>query len=405
MARPPMGWNSWDCFGPCVTEDEVRANAAVMAERLLPHGWDTVVIDIQWYEPTAHAHGYNDDAPLVLNEYGIHQPAPNRFPSAADGTGFRPLFDHLHALGLRAGLHVMRGIPKLAVARGLPIRGTAWTARDAADTSSTCAWNHDNVGLDHDHPAAQAYYDSQVATFAAWGVDFLKVDDMAAPYYSREVAAYAEAIRRSGRDIALSLSPGTRLTPEHLDHLRAHARMWRISDDLWDRWVDVRDQFDRLALWAPLQREGGWADADMLPLGRIGIRAERGEPRNSRLTPDEQRTLMSLWLLARSPLMMGGDLPSSAEPTFALLTNDDALAVLDAHTSAEVHRDASLRVWRAEADAATYVGVFCLADEPVALDASHWTGPRATDLWDHAPTDPTHLAIPAHGARLLRIEE
>lgn len=178
------------------------------------------------------------------------------------------------------------------------MKGTEYTARDIADTGSTCPWNPDNYGLNHDHPGAQAYYDSQVATFASWGVDFIKADDMLFPYHEREIAAYAEAIRRSGRGIALSLSPGTGLDDAHLAHLRENAQMWRISDDLWDRWDDVEAQFDRLARWAPHQQAGGWADADMLPLGRIGIRAERGEPRDSGLTCDEQRTLLSLWVLA-----------------------------------------------------------------------------------------------------------
>lgn len=405
-----MGWNSWDCFGTTVTEDEVIANAEVMAQRLLPYGWDTVVVDIQWYDPTARAHGYNENAPLLLDAHGIHQPAPNRFPSAADGAGFGPLAARVHDLGLRFGLHIMRGIPKIAVERDLPVTGTEYTARDVADTSSTCAWNPDNYGLNHDHPGAQAYYDAQVATFASWGVDFIKADDMLAPYHHREIEAYAEAIRRSGRDIALSLSPGTGLDVAHLDHLRANATMWRISDDLWDRWDDVEAQFDRLARWAPHQRPGGWADADMLPLGRIGIRAERGEPRDSRLTPDEQRTLMSLWVLGRSPLMMGGHLPETDEATFALLTNPEVLRILThSRDNAEVHRDGDLRVWRAEdVDGGAWVGLFWLGesaltrpvtDVPGVADS---TGP-ATDVWTGEPADLAALTIPAHGVRLLRL--
>ncbi len=170
-ATPPMGWNSWDSFGTTVTEDEVLANARVLHDHLLPHGWDHVVVDIAWYDPTARSHGYNPDAPVVLDGYGRQLPAPNRFPSAADGAGFRPLADAVHALRLRFGVHVMRGIPRAAVHADLPVHGTAWTARDAADTASTCAWNPDNYGLDHDHPAAQAYLDAQVAQLADWGVD------------------------------------------------------------------------------------------------------------------------------------------------------------------------------------------------------------------------------------------
>jgi alpha-galactosidase len=410
-ATPPLGWNSWDCFGTTVTEDEVLANAEVMSRRLLPFGWDIVVVDIQWYDPTARAHGYNDDAPLVLDRFGIHQPAPNRFPSSSDGSGFTSLAARVHDLGLRFGLHIMRGIPKIAVEQELPVKGTGYTARDIADTSSTCPWNPDNYGLDHDHPGAQAYYDSQVATFASWGVDFIKADDMLAPYHDREIAAYAEAIRRSGRDIALSLSPGTGLDVTHLDHLRENAVMWRISDDLWDRWEDVLAQFDRLARWAPLQQPGGWADADMLPLGRIGIRAERGEPRDSRLTPDEQRTLMSLWVLGRSPLMMGGHLPETDDATFALLTNPEVLRILS-HSSenAEIAADGDMRLWRARDSqtGATWVGVFWLGGSGTTIPLLRLDGvPQArsaVDVWTGETTSLETIAVPAHGVRLLRFD-
>ena len=200
---------------------------------------------------------------------------------------------------------MMRGIPRRAVELDLPVYGTGWTARDAADTDNVCAVEPGQLGLDHDHPGAQAYSTRRWRSSPAWGVDFIKADDMLAPYHGREIEAYARAIERTGRDIVLSLSPGTHLSTAHLDHLRAHAQMWRISDDLWDRWEDVHAQFARLARWAPFQQPGGWADADMLPLGRIGIRAERGDDRSSRLTPDEQRTLLTLWVMARSPLMIG----------------------------------------------------------------------------------------------------
>ncbi|WP_256725951.1 glycoside hydrolase family 27 protein [Streptomyces sp. IMTB 2501] len=415
--RPPMGWNSWDCYGTTVTEDEVLANAVFLRDRLLPHGWDTVVVDIQWYEPTARAHGYNPDAPLVLDAYGRQLPAPSRFPSAAGGAGFAPLARRIHSLGLRFGLHIMRGIPRRAVTAQLPVLGTDFTADEIADTGSACPWNSDNYGLNHDHPGAQAYYDSQVAQFADWGVDFVKADDMLFPYHEREIAAYARAIERGGRPIELSLSPGTDVSLARLDHLREHATMWRVCDDLWDRWEDVEAQFARMARWAPWQGEGGWADADMLPLGRVGIRAERGEDRLSRLTRPEQISLLTLWLIARSPLMMGGDLPSSPPETLELLTNDEALAVLMHSTgNREVLREGDLVLWTArDTDGRTrYAAVFSLADGPrryaVPLGS---IGARAADhvreLWTRTDGvhDGRHLAVdlPAHGAALYRLAQ
>ncbi|WP_219818395.1 glycoside hydrolase family 27 protein [Clavibacter michiganensis] len=415
---PPMGWNSWDSYGTTVTEEEVLANARFMAEHLLPSGWDTVVVDIQWYEPTARAGGYNEDPPVELDGFGRQMPAVNRFPSAAGGAGFGPLARAVHDLGLRFGIHIMRGIPRRAVQLDLPVEGTGSTASRIADTSSVCAWNPDNYGLDHDHPDAQAYYDGQLAQFAAWGVDLVKADDMLSPYHHREIAAYHRAIERSGRDIVLSLSPGTHLSTAHLDHLRVSAEMWRVSDDLWDRWSDVHDQFARMARWAPFQRAGGWADADMLPLGRIGIRAERGEDRDSRLTLEEQRTLMSLWIMSRSPLMYGGDLPRSRPETIALLTVPDMIRILQrSEDNREVVREGDLVVWTAVAtDAdARYAAVFHLGDAPAEHrvpvtsvgvrpgEAGTWT-----DAWTGSRVavdgDALVLDVPGHGSRVLRFD-
>ncbi|MFG1910778.1 glycoside hydrolase family 27 protein [Kribbella sp. NPDC048928] len=408
MVTPPMGWNSWDCFGTTVTEAEVLANAQVMHDELLPFGWDTVVVDIAWYDPTARSHGYNENAPVVLDEYGRQLPAPQRFPSAADGAGFGPLAGRVHALGLKFGLHIMRGIPRRAVELDLPVYGTSWRAGEIADPENVCAWNPDNLGLNHDHPGAQAYYDAQVAQFANWGVDFVKADDMLAPYHSREIEAYARAIQRSGREIVLSLSPGTMLSTHHLDHLRSNAQLWRISDDLWDRWEDVHAQFARLARWAPFQQPGGWADADMLPLGHIGIRAERGDDRNSRLTVDEQKTLLTLWAMARSPLMMGGDLPTTSPETLALLKNPALQEVLTTSTNArEIIReplaDGELIVWTAEAPNHSYAAIFWTgaASREVTLPAD--LPAPARDLWTGTPATEPADTVPAHGVRWLEL--
>jgi alpha-galactosidase len=414
-ATPPMGWNSWDCYGTTVTEPEVMANAEFMAARLLPHGWDTVVVDIQWYEPTARAGGYNEHAPLELDPYGRPVPVVARFPSAAGGLGFAPLADRIHGLGLRFGLHIMRGIPRIAVERNLPVLGTDVRAGEIADRDAVCDWNTDNFGLDHSRPGAQAYYDSLLALFAEWGVDFVKADDMIGPYHDREIEAFATALRRSGRDMVLSLSPGRSLSLEHAEHLRRHADMWRISDDLWDRWTDVFDQFERAARWAPYAAPGAWPDADMLPLGRIGIRAERGTDRPSRLTWDEQRTLMTLWCIARSPLMYGGDLPTSDQRTLDLLTNDEVLAVLTHSTgNRQVLREGDLVVWTADATdrAGRFVAVFNTGDAALTVElplssAGVAAGSRATDLWTGADLGELHRSLtttlPPHGSGLLRV--
>lgn len=115
---PPMGWNSWDCYGAGVTEEALRENARFMAAHLLPYGWNTLVCDIQWYEPQAKGNEYNNFVPVCMDDYGRLLPAENRFPSAAGGKGFGPIADYCHSLGLRFGIHIMRGIPRQAVHRG-----------------------------------------------------------------------------------------------------------------------------------------------------------------------------------------------------------------------------------------------------------------------------------------------
>lgn len=417
---PPRGWNSWDSFGPAVTEAEVLANAHFMAEHMLAFGWDTIVVDIQWYEPAARAGGYNDDADVVLDGYGRPLPTLNRFPSASGGRGFKPLADIVHGLGLKLGVHIMRGVPRRASVAELPLLGTTATIADIADVNDPCQWNTDNWGIDWSHPDAEAYYASLADLFASWDLDFVKADDMIYPYHRRDVEVMSAALAGIGRDIVLSLSPGIDDTVPHdgsippAEHVAAHATMWRISGDLWDRWEDVYKQFGLMARWAPLSATGAWADADMLPLGHIGIRAERGDDRMSLLTQAEQRTMMTLWSIARSPLMVGGDLPTSSAETIALLTNSAVLDV-NAHAtgSREALRDERHIVWTASVDGDPVVAVFAVGDDPidVTVDLASiglTTVDAGFDLWSGAPVavvdGGVHVQLSAHDATLVRLE-
>ncbi len=416
---PPMGWNSWDSFGTTVTEDEVKANAGYMASRLKSHGWQYIVVDIQWSDPNAKAHGYRPNAELVMDEYGRLMPAPNRFPSSANGRGFRPLADYVHNLGLKFGIHVMRGIPRRAVDADLPVFHSTARASAVADKASTCRWNTDMYGVDVSRPGGRDYYDSIVALYASWGVDFIKADDMFGPGpggdHSAEIAALSESIRKSGRPIVLSLSPGVR-DDSRGEFLAAHAQMWRISDDFWDRWVDLKNQFARLDRWSVHAGPGHWPDADMLPLGRIGIRAERGDPRMSRLTRDEQVSLMTLWSIARSPLMFGGNLPDNDDFTLSLLTNDEVLEVNQkAIASRQLFARENLVAWVAEAPGARakYVAVFNVGDTTDEEVRVNWAdlglaGKCAVrDLWAHrdigAMDGGTVFRVKPHAAALYRV--
>jgi alpha-galactosidase len=411
--RPPMGWNSWDCFGASVTEEEVLANARYLAEHLLPHGWDTVVVDIQWYEPDPGMDDYQEVSAPVLDAWGRPQPAVGRFPSSAGGRGFTDLAARIHDMGLRFGVHLMRGVPRRAAEEGLPILGSDATCADIADPANPCPWNPDDFGVDMTRPGAQAYYDSVLAMLAGWGVDYVKLDDVLyPPIQAAEIRAISRAIAASGRPMTLSLSPGKQLSLENLDLLRETAQAWRLSDDFWDDWDHLREQFQRAARWAPHQRPGGWADADMLPLGRIGIRAHVGDDRQSRFTPAERRTLVSLWCLLRSPLMFGGHLPDTDPATLALLTNDAVLELLASDASREIVRDGDLVVWAAERGSTRWRAVFQLGDAPRTMtahlaDLGCPDATRATDLWTGEELAVVDGGIPleveAHGVRLLRL--
>ncbi|MBQ6712499.1 MAG: hypothetical protein IJN28_01755, partial [Selenomonadales bacterium] len=173
---PPMGWNSWDCYGPAVNEATVRANAEFMAKHLKQYGWDYIVVDIQWSQPTATNHDYHPFTELCMDEYSRLIPAENRFPSSAGGKGFAPLAEYVHSLGLKFGIHIMRGIPRQAVHQNTPIKGSDKTARQIAKTSSICQWNTDMYGVDPEKDGAKAYYDSIFELYAEWGVDFIKID-------------------------------------------------------------------------------------------------------------------------------------------------------------------------------------------------------------------------------------
>ncbi|MCH5190468.1 MAG: glycoside hydrolase family 27 protein, partial [Oscillospiraceae bacterium] len=330
---PPMGWNSWDCYGAAVNEEQLLGNAEYMAKHLKEFGWQYVVCDIQWYEPKAKDNDYNNFTELCMDEYSRLIPAENRFPSSKNGAGFKPIADKIHAMGLKFGIHIMRGIPRQAVHRNTKIMKDGKTARQIAHHFSVCPWNTDMYGIDPRLDGAQEYYDSIFELYASWGVDFVKVDDICVtefrkwdnPYSaSAEVEMIRKAIDKTGREIVLSLSPG----PAEIsvaDHLCENANMWRLTGDFWDDWNQLLGMFDRCKLWEDIVREGCWPDCDMLPLGRISKNGMcHGEQnRYTKFTLDEQKTLMTLWCIFRSPLMFGGEMRENDEWTLSLITNPE----------------------------------------------------------------------------------
>ncbi len=412
--RPVLGWNSWDFYGTSINEEKTKAQADYLAANLLPYGWNLITVDIQWYEPNASGFTYNANATLVMDEWGRLTPATNRFPSAAGGAGFKPLADYVHAKGLKFGIHMMRGIPRQAWQQDLPVKGTVYTAKDIADTNSVCSWNPDMYGVDLDKPGAQAYYDSIFELVAAWEVDFVKIDDLSRPYHRKEVEAIRRAIDKTGRPIVFSTSPGE--TPLGSGaHVQAHANQWRISDDFWDTWAALLAQFKRLHDWTPYRGPGHFPDADMLPLGRVEAGSVTGTGRGTRFTNAEQYTLMSLWSIARSPLIHGGDLTQTDAFTLSLLTNDEVLAVNQRSTrNRQLFRSGDLVAWTADAEDSTdkYLALFntgaSAAPVSVTLSTLGYAGAvQVRSLWDKAElgafTGTFSRSIAPHGAGLYRL--
>jgi hypothetical protein len=430
-ATPPMGWNSWDAYGLTIDESDYRANTTVLAG-LKQYGWDYSVIDEGWYMQDPFADTVASRK-YVWDANGLLIPVSNRFPSAANGAGFKPLADWVHAQGLKFGIHIVRGIPRGVVDQNLPIAGSSFHAADAADKDAPCPWDEGNWGV-RDNEAGQAYYDSMLKLYASWGLDYIKVDCISDhPYRITEIRQIAEAIKKTGRPILLSLSPGpTQL--EHAAEVAKYAQMWRISDDHWDVWsaphkpgegefpFGVRDAFDRLAEWAPYVKPGAWPDEDMLPEGALMPHPGWGDPRQSRYTRDEQRTEFTLWVISRSPLILGTNLTKLDDFTRSLITNKDALEInqhaIESGQGLMPIKDGKTdsfpqRYWYARTRGHQYLAVFNLQDQATTSDLPwlvfHLTEkPHAIfDIWNqkHIPRAKTlHVELAPHGCALFSVE-
>lgn len=412
---PPMGWNSWDSYGPTVKEDEVKANADYMVKYLKQYGWNYIVVDIRWYVSNDKSHGYNQvDPQYNLDKYGRFIPSVNRFPSAADGKGFKPLADYLHQCGLKFGIHILRGVPIAAVEKKLPVKGTNVSAEDIYSKKELCKWVSDMYTVDASKKGAQEYYNSLFELYASWGVDLVKVDDLSQPYHRDEIEMIRKAIDSCGRKIVLSTSPGE--TPiEDAAHVQQNANMWRVIDDFWDDWQPLKAHFEIFDRWNKWRIKGAWPDGDMLPLGRLAIRAERGNARMTKFTKNEQYTLMTLWCIFKSPLMFGGNLPDNDAFTLSLLTNKDVLEVLNTsiHNRPLYDHDQDA-VWVADAPGskAEYIAIFNKSEEysVIKIDLKQlgfssavnvkdlWSGKNLEDI-----TSALNIKVPKHGARLLLV--
>lgn len=423
---PPMGWNSYDYYDTTVNEEQVRENANYMAEHMREYGWEYIVVDIEWY---SHKPGTMRDqfqyipfGDVEMDAYSRLQPDPERFPSSGDGSGFKKLADEIHNMGLKFGIHIMRGIPRIAAHLHGKIFGTDVTADMVADPSSICKWNPDMYGVKNTKEG-QLYYDSLFQMYAKWGVDFVKCDDICNtnlytdnPYSARhEIEMIAKAIQKCGRPIVLSLSPGPALI-EKAWHYEKYANMWRITDDFWDNWELLKDMFHRCELWENQVSQGCYPDCDMLPLGYVG--KGFGDERKTNFTYEEQKTMMTLWCVFGSPLMIGAELTKLDEITRSLLTNRDILNMLTPkcrpHQIRKSENEAIWTAYNAETNE-RYVALFNLADEEKKLEVSLeeiddlpekvntfelWTKER-----EQRRGGKIEEMIPAHGCKVYQIQD
>ena len=401
-ATPPMGWNSYNSFGSAVHEDEVKANADYVAKNLKQHGWQYVVVDFLWsYDnpPTSHiGNPYQKRLQdgsyipwLTMDKWGRLLPQPTKFPSAFGGKGFKPLATYVHQLGLKFGIHVMRGIPRQAVWAKTPVFGAKEVTADMiADTNSKCDWMNHMYGLDMNKPGAQAYLNSLLDLYASWGVDFIKVDDISRPYHKEEIEGYRKAIAQCRRPIVLSISPGETAISA-AEHVKQNANMWRMADDFWDNWKEVLHMFNYAKSWEGQGAPGHWPDCDMLQIGKLSKRGPVGEERYSRFTEDELYTHITFWSIYRSPLMIGCNLPENREIERKLLTNDEVLEVNQhGQSPKQLYKDDKNMIWYSMAPnhKGIYVALFNISDNTqdvsVDLSALGFKGKtQIRDLWKH----------------------
>ena len=419
---PPCGWNSWDCFGAGVNEEQLIANADYMAKHLKQYGWEYIVCDIQWYEPKACSNDYNNFTELCCDEYGRLIPAQNRFPSSKGGKGFKPIADYIHSLGLKFGIHIMRGIPRQAVHADLPIKDSEYTARQVAHHFSVCSWNTDMYGMKN-CDGAQDYYNSIIKMYADWGVDYIKCDDIAVTEFRKwdnpysadyEIEMLRNAIDSCGREIVLSLSPGPALR-DKAEHLKANANMWRLTGDFWDLWEHLYAMFDKCEEWQGVRGVGSYPDCDMLPIGRISklCSYHGAQNRMSNFTHDEHYTLMTLWGIFGSPLMIGGNMPENDDFTLSLLNNAEYMnmhrTVKNSHMlSRNEENGKGYIIWDGENENSRFVALFNTDEKPITINTAEKINifvDGSYDIWQKCTVCENSITVQPHGARLLKLNK
>jgi alpha-galactosidase len=347
--KPPLGFNSFDSYLTYLSEAKAHALIDVMAEKYRPFGYEYFVMDAGWAQNVELYPGSmypRKKLGVAMDEFGLVEPCKMYFPG-----GIKAVADHCHQKGLKFGVWIIRGIPREAVARNLPIKGTRFFARDIADTNSICSWNKDNYGVDMTKPGAQAYYNALINKLAGWGVDFVKLDDVVPN--PREIVAVAKAIEDGGHKMVYSLSPGDVHHPTFLPHYQ-RANLLRITGDVWDNASSVEKGFAAWEQFQGTERPGFWPDLDMIPFGRLTVVGTDDIPnvpedrraRQSRFNQAQMRTFITQRALAASPLIIGGDLLTMDDYSYRLLTDREMLACnQNGVMGIKVYRADNIDVW------------------------------------------------------------
>lgn len=383
--KPPLGWNSFDSYGVYLHHDAAMANLKAMAEKLKPFGYEYFVIDGGWYGEFKLVDGTifpaeRHASALNLDDFGIYQPSKTYFPQ-----GLKPIVAYAHQLGLKIGVHLMRGIPRQAVDRNLPIKNSRYRAAEVANKNSICTWNSQNYGVDTSMPGAQDWYNSVIAQIAEWDLDFVKYDDLTP--YPDEIIAVAKAIEKCGRKIVLSLSPGGADRLTDLPYYKK-AAMLRVSGDIWDRQEDIDKGFEVWKQWQGVAHEGFWIDLDMVPFGNLQMMspakyekgksnvqlAGLGNTRKSNFSPEQMRTFITMRSLAASPLFVGGDLPTMDSYSLQLLTNKEMLACnQNGECAFNVYQKDGIEIWmckKKDNPKEGWLGIFNRNKVSVSVDLS-----------------------------------
>ena len=417
--NPTLGWSSLAGYGAGVTEAEVLKNSGFIATHLARFGWEYIIVDYCWYFPNAGSlknpeQDKNLLPELSMDSFGRLLPDLERFPSSKGNKGFKPLAEKLHKQGLKFGIHLMRGIPRQAVRENTRIKDTKYTASNIADTNSRCTWLNHMFGVDAEKPGAQEYYNSVFEQFAKWGIDYVLLDDITLPLREKEIALIHKAAKNSGRAIRLSISAGE-IPPSKSDKLKPFSTERRITSNYCSNWENVLHLFTALESYRNIAGENYILDAGLIPTEIFGMDAPEGANSSQLLNKNELISILTLWSIARSPLIISGDLIRLSSFQLKQFQNSAVLSVVrNSRNSRQFFSKENQVAWIAEVTGkeGKYLAVFNLSDTksyiPVELYDAGFEGEcQVTDLWtgDFLGQFEKRLRteVPAHGARLFYI--